>query len=250
MTAKKGKFYDSYHGANSVVDEKNRRIVEQTEVFYREILDWADPAPGADLLDLSCGQGLFLKTAGQRRPDLKLHGLDLSKGAIRTAASLVPRARLKAGDALRTGYAPGSFGAVTCLGALEHYPDSSLGLAEIRRILKDGGRAVVYVPNLFFLGYIYLVWRSGETPHEAGQNEYEHFETRQGWEAMIQARGFRILKVRKYNDMFATDRVNGLVKALYQGLVRPFIPLNLSYCFAFLVEKDPSWKPGGSLHGQ
>jgi 2-polyprenyl-3-methyl-5-hydroxy-6-metoxy-1,4-benzoquinol methylase len=223
--------------------------VLETEKFFREIVEWADPAAGSSLLDLSCGQGVFLKTAAHCRPGLRLHGLDLSRKAIATAGLLVPGAALKTGDALRTGYPGRAFDTITCLGALEHYPDSSRGLAEIHRILKDGGRAVIYVPNLFFIGYIYLVWLTGEPPHEAGQNEYEHFETRKGWENMIRSRGFRILGTRKYNDMYATERVGGLVKALYQGLIKPFIPLNLSYCFAFLVEKDPAWKPGGNLNG-
>jgi ubiquinone/menaquinone biosynthesis C-methylase UbiE len=238
---KAAKFYDRYHHTFAVVDE-DAPVIRKTMDFNRDVLRFLAPAPGASLLDLSCGQGLFLKAAVQESPSLVLGGLDHSEVAVQGATARVPTAAIKKGDALKTPYADRHFDYVTCLGALEHYPDSAKGLREIRRILKDGGRAVVYVPNLFFLGYVFLVWRSGETPHEAGQNEYERFETRQGWEDLIRQSGFRVLAVRKYNDMFASERFNPLVKFLYQILVRPFIPLNLSYCFAFLLEKDPSWK--------
>ena len=159
--------------------------------------------------------------------------------AAAAAARRAPYARVVVADALKTGLPQGSFDLITCLGSLEHYPDPAAGLKEIHRLLADGGRAFVYVPNLFFLGYIYLVWKTGEEPHEAGQNEYEYFHTRQGWEELIRGAGFRIVSVGKHNEMFATRRAPEWFKAFYHLLVEPWIPLNLSYCFAFTLEKAP-----------
>jgi ubiquinone/menaquinone biosynthesis C-methylase UbiE len=195
---------------------------------------------GSKLLDLSCGLGHFLFAAAEFDPGLELHGLDHSAFAVSQARRRVPSARVLRGDAMKLPYKNASFDAVTCIGSLEHYPDSDRGLAEISRVLRKGGKAFVYVPNLFFLGYIYFAFLRGETPHEAGQNEYERFETRQGWEGLIRKHGFLIEDETKHNEMYATTRLPGFVKAAYGLLLEPFIPFNLSYCFGYWLSKGDS----------
>ncbi len=231
------KFYDEYHRKSH---REGDEVVTTREslAFGRQALGLLEPREGDRFLDLSCGQGLYLKLFHHLRPGLQYHGLDLSRVAVDAARRRVPQARLRVGDAMATGYPSRHFDRITCLGSLEHYPDPARGLKEIHRLLKDGGRALVYVPNLFFLGYMYLVLRTGETPHEAEQNQYERLETRQGWEDLIHGAGFRVLAVRKHNDMTYTRRIPDWTKPLYRLLVQPFIPLNWSYCFSFLLEKE------------
>jgi SAM-dependent methyltransferase len=243
----KTEFYDGYH-SKSAATPLEAEVRRKTRRIFEGWVDRLAPPPGGKLLELSCGLGQFLEVLRDRRPDLKLHGLDFSPFAVAQARRLVPQAKVVAGDAMKLPYPAASFDMVTCLGALEHYPDSGQGLKEIARVLKPGGRAFVYVPNQFFLGYIYLVWRSGETPHEAGQNQYERFETRQGWEGLIDAAGLTVDSVSKHNDMYATERLPGWVRAAYQAFIRPCVPLNLSYCFGFSVSKPhaaPSAKRAG-----
>ncbi|MES2201630.1 MAG: class I SAM-dependent methyltransferase [candidate division FCPU426 bacterium] len=238
---KAAEFYDGYHQHSDEMPE-DHPVRQKTHRIFLRWLRELSPKPGARVLDLSCGLGYFLKAAREYDPSLKLEGLDHSAYAVAQSAARVPEAKVNVGDALKQPYAAKSFDVVTCLGSLEHYPDSEQGLAEIHRVLKDDGLALVYVPNLFFLGYLYLVWKTGETPHEAGQNEYEHFETRQGWEEMLARQGFKVVKVTKSNEMFATERVSLPVRILYSLFVEPFVPLNLSYCFGFYIRKDPAFK--------
>jgi len=230
-------FYDGYHRASDQ-DGPEHPIRRKTHRLFLAWLRELDPAPGGRLLDLSCGLGYFLRAARAYDPSLRLEGLDHSAYAVRKAQALVPQAKVRRGDAMKQPYPDARFDAVACVGSLEHYPDPVRGLAEIHRVLKPGGKAFIYVPNLFFLGYILLVWRSGETPHEAGQNEYERFETRQGWEELLKRQGFRITKVTKHNEMYATTRVPLLLRWIYAWFVEPWVPLNLSYCFGFHVVKD------------
>lgn len=238
------RFYDEYHQASDrqPADHPWRR---KTHRIFRGMLRALDPAPGGRFLDLSCGLGYFLLAAREHDPTLRLEGLDHSAYAVREARARVPEARVRRGDALKQPYPDGRFDAVACIGSLEHYADPEQGLSEIHRVLKPGGKALIYVPNLFFVGYIALVWRSGETPHEAGQNEYERFETRQGWEDMLKRQGFRIAKVTRHNEMFATERVPRPVVWLYTWFIERWVPLNLSYCFGFHVVKDaqPAARP-------
>jgi ubiquinone/menaquinone biosynthesis C-methylase UbiE len=235
------RFYDEYHSKH-VVREDKPEIQKLVKDVSRQFFEAMDPRPKSRFLDLSCGQGHFLRHVCELGPSLEVHGLDHSAVAVKEARATAPKARIKVGDALATGYPSRHFDTVTCLGALEHYPDSKLGLREIRRILKDDGKAMIYVPNLFFLGYIYLVWKSGETPHEAGQNEYEHFETRQGWVDMMRAEGLEVLETIKSNDMTATERVPAWMRLAFNLFIKPWVPLNLSYCWSFIVRKDPNFK--------
>ncbi|HXC65127.1 MAG TPA: class I SAM-dependent methyltransferase [bacterium] len=248
MSAARGKarqaatFYDDYHQAS---DQKpaDHPLRRRTHRLFRAWLRNLEPKPGGRLLDLSCGLGYFLMAAREHDASLRLEGLDHSAYAVREAQARVPEARVRRGDALKQPYPDNRFDTVTCLGSLEHYSDPEQGLAEIHRVLKPGGKALIYVPNLFFLGYIFLVWRSGETPHEAGQNEYERFETRQGWEELLKRQGFSITRVTKHNEMYATNRVPRPLLWLYALLVERWVPLNLSYCFGFYVVKDAQAVP-------
>jgi ubiquinone/menaquinone biosynthesis C-methylase UbiE len=230
-------FYDGYHKASDQ-DGPEHPIRRKSHRLFLQWLGELAPEPGARMLDLSCGLGYFLKAAREHDPSLRLEGLDHSAYAVREAQARVPQAKVRRGDALKQPYPDGRFDALTCIGSLEHYPDPEQGLSEIHRVLKPGGKALIYVPNLFFLGYILLVWRSGETPHEAGQNEYERFETRQGWEDLLKRHGFTITKVTKHNEMYATNRVPRLLRWLYALFIERWVPLNLSYCFGFYVVKE------------
>jgi ubiquinone/menaquinone biosynthesis C-methylase UbiE len=233
---KAAKFYDEYHRASDE-DGPDHPVRRKTHQIFLGWLRELAPAQGSRLLDLSCGLGYFLKAARDYDASLKVEGLDHSAYAVRHARALVPQAKVRVGDAMKQPYPANSFDLVTCIGSLEHYPDPEKGLAEIHRVLKPGGKAFIYVPNLFFLGYILLVWRTGETPHEAGQNEYEHFETRQGWEDMLKKHGFSIQSVVKHNEMYATRRVPAFLRWGYRVFVERWVPLNWSYCFGFYVVK-------------
>ena len=236
MSKDAAKFYDQYHTKYTIPGE-DHPVMKMNRVLYKRFFNILSPRPGKTLLDLSSGQGLFLQSAAMLDPSLKLYGLDLSKKAVADARKRLPDAKIKVGDAMKTGYKTGSFDYVTCLGSLEHYPDPVRGAKEIARILKKGGRTLVQVPNLFFLGYIYLVWKTGEEPHEAGQNQYEWFHTRGGWEEIFDEAGLKIVGLEKYNDMYATERVPRWMVWLYTIFIQPLVPMNFSYCFCYVLEK-------------
>jgi SAM-dependent methyltransferase len=129
------------------------------------------------------------------------------------------------------------FDYVTCLGSLEHFPNPERGVREISRVLKKNAKALIFVPNLFFLGHIYMAFRYGIEPSEANQNFSEIFKTRKGWEELFEKNGLKVLNCYKYNTIWASTKVSSVTKILYNYLLKPFIPLNLSYSFLFICEK-------------
>lgn len=109
--------------------------------------------PPGRALDLACGTGRHAR----RLVELghAVEGIDLTPEMLRRAAKSVPQASFREGD-LRSIPAPsGAFDLVVCGLALAHVPDLHEAIAELARVLREGGVAIVSVlhPLLAQLGW-------------------------------------------------------------------------------------------------
>lgn len=98
-----------------------------------------------NVLELACGTGLLSeKLAGRVK---LLEATDFSEAMIRQAKAKKSSSRLhfSVQDATILPYAPASFDAVVIANALHIMPQPEKALAEIRRVLKPGGR--LYAPT-------------------------------------------------------------------------------------------------------
>jgi cyclopropane fatty-acyl-phospholipid synthase-like methyltransferase len=108
-------------------------------------LQWLDLSPGKTLLDVGCGAGgPALRIAAST--GCSVVGIDVHEQAIRTASALAAqreladRAEFRAADAGgRLPFADASFDAITCIDAINHFPDRPRIMAEWTRLLKPGG---------------------------------------------------------------------------------------------------------------
>jgi SAM-dependent methyltransferase len=103
-------------------------------------------APGDRLVDLACGRGGYgLELAG--RTGAALTGVDFSAEAVRQARLLAERlgrqAQFRTGDLTGTGLPAACADAVLCVDAIQFAEPPAAAYAEIRRILRPGGRAVL-----------------------------------------------------------------------------------------------------------
>jgi SAM-dependent methyltransferase len=113
----------------------------------RAILARMGPLPAEpSVIDLGCSTGHLLAELRRAIPDASLIGVDLIAGGLRKAREQVPDARLLQADACALPLAGESVDVAVSANLLEHVPDDGLALAEIRRILRPGGRAVIVVP--------------------------------------------------------------------------------------------------------
>ncbi|WP_422927300.1 class I SAM-dependent methyltransferase [Singulisphaera sp. PoT] len=100
---------------------------------------------GATVLDAGCGMGRYLRVAGES--GARAVGLDLSEAVIaaRDLTGDLPNVSVARGDLLRPPFAEGTFDHIYSLGVLDHTPDPRAAFLSIARLLKPGGRIVIWV---------------------------------------------------------------------------------------------------------
>jgi SAM-dependent methyltransferase len=120
-----------------------------------------DPLPARDglvVLDLGTGPGTSAIAIAAARPGYRVIGLDLSAvmiGRARrgvAAAEVGDRVRLCVGDGAALPFGNGTIDAVTAHSVLYLVEDAPAVLAEVRRVLAPGGRAVFMEPRAGFAG--------------------------------------------------------------------------------------------------
>ncbi len=100
------------------------------------------------LLDVATGTGDMVKPALRLRPD-KIIGLDLSEGMLQVARRKFPPVsdgtsiEFIKGDSEQMPFEEGTFDAVTVAFGVRNFEQPVLGLTEILRVLRPGGRIVV-----------------------------------------------------------------------------------------------------------
>jgi 2-polyprenyl-3-methyl-5-hydroxy-6-metoxy-1,4-benzoquinol methylase len=115
-------------------------------------LSWLDLSHGKRLLDVACGAGGPALRIAQLT-GCSIAGIDVHEHALKNAADLAKecglgeRAEFCAADASRSlPFDDKSFDVVTCIDAINHFPDRLRVLNEWSRLLKPGGRVLFTDP--------------------------------------------------------------------------------------------------------
>ena len=107
-----------------------------------------------DALDVGCGGGVALRLIGARFPEASLSGIDISEESVRFAmghnrsAVAEGRCSIVQGGVSSLPYGEGAFDLVTAFETHYFWPSLDDDLAEVVRVLRPGGVAML-VANLY-----------------------------------------------------------------------------------------------------
>lgn len=145
------------------------------EVILPSAMRLLDPKPGERLLDVCCGQGVFVRMLLKNAP-AEIVGVDASAQLIEAARRRGPldgRIRYIVGDAARLGeLADGRFDAAACIMAVQDVADLSGLFSEIAAALRPGGRVVIIMMHPCFR----IPRQSGWGWDEAKKTQYRRIE--------------------------------------------------------------------------
>ncbi len=113
----------------------------QTRRWRKAVVQAVGPRPGERVLDLAAGTGTSSLPFQER--GAVVVPCDFSLGMLRVGKKRYPQLPLTAGDALRLPFASATFDAVTISFGLRNLHDPIVGLEEMLRVTKPGGRLVV-----------------------------------------------------------------------------------------------------------
>jgi SAM-dependent methyltransferase len=105
-------------------------------------LDLAPMRGDERVLDVGCGNGLYLAELERRAHEGDVFGIDLSAGMLAAARARSP-GPLLVGDAQALPFGTNTFDRVLAMHMLYHVPDRALAVAEMARVLRPGGAALV-----------------------------------------------------------------------------------------------------------
>ncbi len=148
----------------------DERVASQLETFYRTrdvrrrrrlVLDELDPQPGDRVLDIGCGPGFYVADILDRvGPEGTVTGMDVSGAMLAMTTRRVEgraNATVMEGEVTRIPLPDASVDRAVSVQVFEYVPDTAAGLAELWRVLRPGGRAVIWD-----IDWSTLSWHSGD----------------------------------------------------------------------------------------
>jgi SAM-dependent methyltransferase len=189
-------YFDGWY-ADQVASSAKDRLMQRhlglpPEVVPNNTLPWAGLVeiatllrlqPGGRLLDLACGRASY---GGElaRRTQASLSGVDFSAEALNEARRTNPDAEFRLGDLTATGFDDDAFDAAVCIDAIQFGDPQSAGFAELRRVVKPGGRVVL------------TCWEARQRGDERVAKRLQHLDLAEG----LAGAGFTDVEVVERND--------------------------------------------------
>ena len=157
--------------------------------FIRTSVELLGLKPDDRVLDIGFGGGYSLLALAERIPNGQVVGVDHSRDMVDAAASLIrarklqARIRVRCGNVVKLPFATRTFDKVFTVNTIYYWPDLSLGLREITRVLKPGGRLMVGFRSPASLRLVTLAW-----------DNFKRYEPQEVAASMRNV-GFRLLRV-------------------------------------------------------
>jgi SAM-dependent methyltransferase len=134
--------------------------------------------PGEPLLEIGLGYGTVSQQLAEA--DFEYHGLDIAQGPVDAVRERLRMLGLGASEqqvvrdsALDIPHPDGAFGHVVSIGCLHHTGDLPRAVAEVHRVLRPGGTAMVMLYNRHSWRQLVLRWQAAATRVRGGGESEE-----------------------------------------------------------------------------
>lgn len=173
------KYEDKYH----VLEEKHWWFLARRNILEALLYKLQK---SSKILEVGCGGGSLLKEL-QQKGYKNAGGLDISKKAVAVCKKRGVK-NVKVADAVATGYSAGSMDAVIASDVLEHIENEEKALKEWNRILKKGGKLLLFSPAFNFL------W----SEHDLANKHYRRYEAG-NLAKLLKKNGFEVERLGYWN---------------------------------------------------
>lgn len=139
------------------------------------VLDLVAPGPSDTVVDVGCGNGVYLAELARRGLGARVLGLDLSYGMLTAARDRLPaasrRPQLAGADAVVLPVRDAVADMTLSMHMLYHVPEPARALRELRRVTRPGGRVVIGLNGDRHLKQLRAVLAAvgGEDPRSMGE---------------------------------------------------------------------------------
>ena len=131
MKANFGKAAANYDALAEFQHVETRRVLDAALMMLPEV---------AIIADIGCGTGYFAQAAKASRPGWNIIGLDIAPGMCEVAST---RCHAVVGDAAALPFTEGAIDATVSSLCYQWVEDHEAAFAELARVLKPGGRAII-----------------------------------------------------------------------------------------------------------
>lgn len=178
------------------------------------VLEWLAAGPGERVLDLGCGDGqLTQRIAGS---GARVQGVDASPEMVAAACARGVAAEVAKAEAL--SFADATFDAVFSNAALHWVRDQDAMLAQVRRVLRPGGRFVAEMGGHGNIAAIQVAFTAVLARHGFGEREdgVNYFPTAEAYMRRLECHGFHVAQ------MALIPRPTPLAESGMSGWLRTF----------------------------
>jgi len=115
--------------------------------LFKALVEYLKPQGGEEIIDLGCSRGFYVR--GMESYTDAVVGVDISEAALKEAVT----PKVNYGDITNLAFEADSFDKAYSLHTIEHIPDLGRFFAEIARVLRPQGIAIIVYPWEPFRGF-------------------------------------------------------------------------------------------------
>lgn len=203
----------------------------------------ADLVPRAHIADVGCHNGVYTKMYGATPGVESIHGFDVADKALAKARERGLQVSSWVGGTEPCPASDNQFDVLIASEVIEHIVDTEFFIAELKRVIKPGGHAILTTPNLYYwLNRVKFLFAETPWDYPAVSNEFkvnrnintEHIRVNgiQEWSAFFAARGFEVLQAKGFPWAYPTGFKGSVI-----SLIDKIAPSN-AQCLGLYVLKN------------